>query len=163
MNSVAAGEGKTLGFSGCSIMRTTQDETIKREYSFSQITFSLSLFFNVLRLHLFILTFFKRRYFNSTSSSNLWTDVVHALAQFAVIDALHTAVELLNDGDKPDDASALVHLLRVSGNHDYVYLCRQLHGYILKHGWIFIFAMEEEEGYDRRFTRRKHLLFVVSF
>jgi len=30
MNSVAAGEGKTLGFSGCSIMRTTQDETIKR-------------------------------------------------------------------------------------------------------------------------------------
>nr|VDD26330.1 unnamed protein product [Brassica oleracea] len=30
MNSVAAGEGKTLGFSGCSIMRTTQDEAIKR-------------------------------------------------------------------------------------------------------------------------------------
>ena len=30
MNSVAAGEGNTLGFSGCSIMRTTQDETIKR-------------------------------------------------------------------------------------------------------------------------------------
>ncbi|KAF3563463.1 hypothetical protein DY000_02018639 [Brassica cretica] len=30
MNSVAAGEGKTLGFSGCSIMRTTQDEIIKR-------------------------------------------------------------------------------------------------------------------------------------
>lgn len=94
----------------------------------------LSLFFNIFHLHFFILAFFKRRYFNSTSSSNLWTDVVHALAQFAVIDALHTAVELLNDGDKPDDASALVHLLRVSGNHDYVYLCRQLHGYILKHG-----------------------------
>ncbi|KAF3511915.1 hypothetical protein F2Q69_00008114 [Brassica cretica] len=30
MNSVAAGEGKNLGFSGCSIVRTTQDETIKR-------------------------------------------------------------------------------------------------------------------------------------
>ncbi|XP_010530057.1 PREDICTED: putative pentatricopeptide repeat-containing protein At5g47460 [Tarenaya hassleriana] len=32
-------------------------------------------------------------------------------------------------------AAALVHLLRVSGDHGYVSLCRQLHGYLTKHGF----------------------------
>ena len=76
-----------------------------------------------------------RSHVGSTASS--WTTVVSALARSGVIDALHAAVELLNDGDKPDDTSSvMVHLLRVSGNHGYVSLCRQLHGYVVKHGYV---------------------------
>ena len=76
-----------------------------------------------------------RIHVGSTASS--WTTVVSALARSGVIDALHAAVELLNDGDKPDDTSSvMVHLLRVSGNHGYVSLCRQLHGYVVKHGYV---------------------------
>ncbi|RID75977.1 hypothetical protein BRARA_B02985 [Brassica rapa] len=73
----------------------------------------------------------------STASSNSWTAVVSSLAQSGGTGALRAAVELLNHSDKPEDASsALVHLLRVSGNHGYVSLCRQLHGYIVKHGFV---------------------------
>ncbi|ESQ39896.1 hypothetical protein EUTSA_v10000835mg [Eutrema salsugineum] len=78
----------------------------------------------------------RRSYVGSTASSNLWTTVVPALAQSGAIEALHAAVELLNEGDKPHDTSPLVHLLRVSGNHGYVSLCRQLHGYVVKNGFV---------------------------
>lgn len=71
----------------------------------------------------------------STASSNSWTTIVPALARFGSIGVLRTAVELINDGEKPD-ASPLVHLLRVSGNHGYVSLCQQLHGYVIKHGFV---------------------------
>ncbi|VVB08256.1 unnamed protein product [Arabis nemorensis] len=77
----------------------------------------------------------RRSHVDSTVSSNLWTTIVPALAQSGSIGALHDAVELLNDGYK-GDASTLVHLLRVSGNHGCVSLCRQLHGYVVKHGFF---------------------------
>ncbi|XP_019087152.1 PREDICTED: putative pentatricopeptide repeat-containing protein At5g47460 [Camelina sativa] len=71
----------------------------------------------------------------STASSNSWTTILPALARFGSIGVLRSAVELINDGDKPD-ASPLVHLLRVSGDHGYVSLCQQLHGYVIKHGFV---------------------------
>ncbi|KAL1214007.1 putative pentatricopeptide repeat-containing protein [Cardamine amara subsp. amara] len=71
----------------------------------------------------------------STASSNSWTIIVPALARFGSIGALRAAVELLNEGEKPD-ASPLVHLLRVSGDYGYVSLCQQLHGYVIKHGFV---------------------------
>ena len=77
-----------------------------------------------------------RSHVGSIASSNLWTNIVHALAQSGVINALHADVELVNNGDKSEDASVLVHLLRVSRNHGYVSLCRQLHGYVVKHGFV---------------------------
>ncbi|CAF1996269.1 unnamed protein product [Brassica napus] len=77
-----------------------------------------------------------RSHVGSIASSNLWTNIVHALAQSGVIDALHADVELLNNGDKSEDASVLVHLLSFSRNHGYVSLCRQLHGYVVKHGFV---------------------------
>ncbi|KAF3590462.1 hypothetical protein DY000_02024827 [Brassica cretica] len=77
-----------------------------------------------------------RSHVGSIASSNLWTNIVHALAQSGVINALHADVELVNNGDKSEDASVLVHLLRVSRNHGYVSLCRQLHGYVVKQGFV---------------------------
>ncbi|CAE6213925.1 unnamed protein product [Arabidopsis arenosa] len=76
-----------------------------------------------------------RSHVGSTSSSNSWTTIVPALARFGSIGVLRAAVELINDGEKPD-ASPLVHLLRVSGNYGYVSLCQQLHGYVIKHGFV---------------------------
>ncbi|XP_010495819.2 PREDICTED: putative pentatricopeptide repeat-containing protein At5g47460 [Camelina sativa] len=76
-----------------------------------------------------------RSHVGSTASSNSWTTILPALARFDSIGVLRSAVELINDGDKPD-ASPLVHLLRVSGNHGYVSLCQQLHGYVIKHGFV---------------------------
>ncbi|EOA15176.1 hypothetical protein CARUB_v10028562mg [Capsella rubella] len=76
-----------------------------------------------------------RSHVSSTASSNSWTTIVPALARFDSIGVLRAAVELINDGEKPD-ASPLVHLLRVSGNYGYVSLCQQLHGYVIKHGFV---------------------------
>ncbi|KAG7605252.1 putative pentatricopeptide repeat-containing protein [Arabidopsis thaliana] len=79
--------------------------------------------------------FTTRSHVGSTASSNSWSTIVPALARFGSIGVLRAAVELINDGEKPD-ASPLVHLLRVSGNYGYVSLCRQLHGYVTKHGFV---------------------------
>ncbi|CAA7040378.1 unnamed protein product [Microthlaspi erraticum] len=49
---------------------------------------------------------------------------------------LHSTVELLNNGDKPDDASPIIHMLRVAGNNGYVSLCMQLNGYVIEHGLV---------------------------
>lgn len=76
-----------------------------------------------------------RSHVGSTAYSNSWTTIVPALARFGSIGVLRAAVELINDGEKPD-ASPLVHLLRVSGNYGYVSLCQQLHGYVIKHGFV---------------------------
>ncbi|KAG7532337.1 Pentatricopeptide repeat [Arabidopsis thaliana x Arabidopsis arenosa] len=76
-----------------------------------------------------------RSHVGSTASSKSWTTIVPVLARFGSIGVLRAAVELINDGEKPD-ASPLVHLLRVSGNYGYVSLCRQLHGYVVKHGFV---------------------------
>ncbi|CAL9241462.1 unnamed protein product [Arabidopsis halleri] len=76
-----------------------------------------------------------RSHVGSTSFSNSWTTIVPALARFGSIGVLRAAVELINDGEKPD-VSPLVHLLRVSGNYGYVSLCQQLHCYVIKHGFV---------------------------
>ncbi|GLT73992.1 hypothetical protein SLA2020_458140 [Shorea laevis] len=66
-----------------------------------------------------------------------WTALISCIAQGGAdaIVALREASEFLNSGVKPDGFD-LVHLVRVSTDMGYASYCQQLHGYVLKSGFV---------------------------